>query len=117
MIGNEITPSNSYHPQTDGQAEIVNKSIEGYLRNNVSNQQHAWVKWLHLGEYCYNISHHMSIGMPPFYALYGYDALSLVDLLLLDSRVPATSDFVKQSQDIIRSLKDNLQHAQNQLVC
>ena len=31
--------------------------------------------------------------MPPFRALYGYDALSFVDLVLLDSRVPATSDF------------------------
>ena len=84
------------------------------MRNYVSNQQHAWVKWLHLGEYCYNTSHHISIGMPPFHDLYGYDALSFVDLVLLDSRVPTTSDFFKQSQDIIRSLKNNLQHAQNQ---
>ena len=84
------------------------------MGNYVSNQKHAWVKWLHLGEYWYNTSHHMSIGMPPFCALYGYDSLSFVDLILFDSRVPATSDFIKQSQDIIRSLKDNLQHAQNQ---
>ena len=56
----------------------------------------------------------MSISMPPLHALYGYDALSFVDLVLLDRRVPTTSDFVRQSQDIIRSLKDNLQHAQNQ---
>ena len=55
----------------------------------------------------------MSIGMPPFHTLYGYDALSFVDLVLSDSRVPTASDYVKQSQDIIRSLKDNLQHAQN----
>ena len=114
MEGIELTPSTSYHPQTDGQTKIVNKWIEGYLRNYVSNQQHAWVKWLHLGECCYNTSHHMSIGMPHFCPLYGYDALSFVDLALSDSRVPTASDFVKQSQDIIRSLKDNLQHAQNQ---
>jgi hypothetical protein len=56
----------------------------------------------------------MTIGMPPFYALYGYDALFFVDLVLLDSRVSAASDFFRQSQDIIRSLKDNLQHARNQ---
>ena len=56
----------------------------------------------------------MSIGMPPFHALYGYNALSFVDLVHLDRKVPGASDFVKQSQDIIRSLKDNLQHAQNQ---
>ena len=33
LSGIELTPSTSYHPQTDGQIEIVNKWIEGYLRN------------------------------------------------------------------------------------
>ena len=76
LVGTELTPSTSYHPQTDGQTEIVNKWLEGYLRNYVSGQQRAWLKWLHLGEYCYNNTHHMSIGKSPFYALYGYHALS-----------------------------------------
>jgi len=110
LVGTKLTLSTIYHPKIDGQIEIVNKWIEGYLRNYVSNQQHAWVKWLHLWEYCYNTSHHMSIGMTPFCALYGYDSLSFVDLVLSNSRVLAKSDFFKQSQDIIRSLKDNLQH-------
>eukprot|EP00253_Pinus_taeda_P017880 PITA_17880 len=61
LVGTELTPSTRYHPQTDGKTEIVNKWLEGYLRNYVSGQQRAWLKWLHLGEYCYNTSHHMSI--------------------------------------------------------
>ena len=71
LVGTELKPSTSYHPQTDGQTKIVNKWLEGYLHNYVSGQQRAWLKWLHLGEYCYNTSHHISIGMSPFYALYG----------------------------------------------
>lgn len=108
-----LTPSTSYHPQTNGQTEIVNKWIEAYLRSYVSNQQGAWVKWLQLGDHCYNTSHHMYIGMPPFRSLYSYDAFSFADLIFSDSRVPAASDFVKQSQEVLRSLKDNLHHAQN----
>lgn len=42
------TPSTSYHPQMDGQTEIVNKWIEGYLRNYITRQQSAWIKWLHM---------------------------------------------------------------------
>jgi hypothetical protein len=107
-------PSTSYHPQTDGKTEIVNKWLEGYLRNYVSGQQKAWIKWLHLGEHCYNTTYHMSIGMTPFKALYGYDATTFVDRAFGDNRAPKAKDWIQESQDILRTLKDNLQMTQNQ---
>ena len=56
----------------------------------------------------------MLIAMTPFRALYNYDALSLVDLAVSDSRVPLAQDLVQENQDIMRSLKENLWQAQNQ---
>jgi hypothetical protein len=88
LVGMDLTPSTSYHPQTDGQTEIVIKWVEGYLKNYVAGQQRAWVKWLHLGEYCYNTTHHMSISMPPFIALYGYDSLTFMEIAFGDSISP-----------------------------
>lgn len=85
LVRMELTPSSSYHPQTDGQTKRVNKWLERYLRNYVTCQQRTWIQWLHLGEFCYNIRHHMSIGMTPFRALYGYDALTFCYALNLKS--------------------------------
>ena len=89
LVGMELTSSTSYHPQTNGQIEIVNKWLEGYLCNYVSGQQRAWLRWLHLGVYCYNTSHHMSIDMSPFYALYRYHPLSFADVMFGDSKAPS----------------------------
>lgn len=56
----------------------------------------------------------MSMQMSPFMALYGYEAPSFLRLLFGDSRVPKAKDLLQESQDIMRSLKENLQKAQNQ---
>jgi hypothetical protein len=38
LVGTKLTPSTSYHPYIDGKTEIVNKWVEGYLRNYVGGQ-------------------------------------------------------------------------------
>jgi hypothetical protein len=114
LVGTELTPSTSYHPQTDRKIEIVKKWLEGYLRNYVSRKQKVWIKWLHLGEHCYNTTYHMSTGMTPFKALYGYDATTFLDRVFGDSRAPKAKYWIQESQDILPTLKYNLQMAQNQ---
>ena len=74
----------------------------------------AWEKWLHLGEFCYNTTFHMSIGMSPFKALYGYDALTFYDIIFGDSIAPKGKYWVEDNQENLKLLKDNLQVAQNQ---
>lgn len=113
MVGTDLTPSISYHSQTHGQTEIVNKWLEGYLRNYVARQQRTWIKWLHLGEFCYNTTFHMPIGMTPFKALYIYDTPTIVELVFGDSRAPKAKDWLQESQSILKALKDNLQIVQN----
>jgi hypothetical protein len=88
--------------------------VEGYLHNYVLGKQKAWVKWLHLGEYCYNTTYHMSIGMSHFHALYIYDPLTFVEIVFGDSRAPMVQDWIQKSQDILSELKYCLHTAQNQ---
>ena len=113
MVQTKLATRTSYHPQSDRHTDIVNKWIEGYLRNYVVGQQRTWIKWLHLGEYCYNTTHHMSIKMTPFKALYGYEALNFPNLDFGDSKAPKAKDWVQDSQDILKVLKENLQATQN----
>src|ERR1700678_3475917 len=52
--------------------------------------------------------------MTPFKALYSYDPISFVEIAFGANRAPMVQDWVQQSQDILRELKDHLQRAQNQ---
>ena len=55
MIGTKLAMSSTYHSQTNGQIEIVNKCLEGYLCWYSSNKQSQWMKFLRLVEWWYNV--------------------------------------------------------------
>ena len=73
--------------------------------------------WLHLGEYCYNTTFHMSIDMSPFWALYGYDALLFFDVIFGASKAPRAKEWIQESQDILCDLKDNISTTQISRSC
>ena len=45
-LGTNLGMSTAYHPQTDGQSERTNRTLEQYLRNYTSVNQSDWSKWL-----------------------------------------------------------------------
>ena len=69
-LGTQLAHSSSYHPQSNGKTEIVNKCLEGYLCCFVSVKQTQWVKWFPLAEWWYNTSFHTAAKMTPFMKLY-----------------------------------------------
>ncbi|CAJ2644784.1 unnamed protein product [Trifolium pratense] len=70
-LGTKLRMSSAYHPQTDGQTERTNQSLEDLLRACVLDDRGSWDDVLPLVEFTYNNSYHASIGMAPFEALYG----------------------------------------------
>jgi len=64
--------STAYHPESDGQTERTNRTLEQILRYYCSHQQGQWDEYLDRAEFCYNNSRHASIGTTPFFANYGY---------------------------------------------
>jgi len=73
--------SSSYHPQTDGQIEVLNIWWEAYLRCFTSDHPHSWYQYLHLAELWYNISYHSAIGTSPFRAFYSQPPPTTLDIL------------------------------------
>ena len=71
--GTKLHYSTAYHPQSDGQTEVVNRCLEQYLRAFTFEQPSKWHKYLPWAELCYNTTFHRVIGMTPHQALYGYN--------------------------------------------
>lgn len=58
------------HPQTEGQTEVLNKTLETYLRCYCSDSQHDWDLYLPLAEWWYNLTFQSSIQTSPYEELY-----------------------------------------------
>lgn len=65
--------SSSYHPETDGQTERQNQTLEQYLRCYCCLEQDDWASWLPIAEFAYNDSVHATTGITPFRAYHGAD--------------------------------------------
>ncbi|KAF8697758.1 hypothetical protein RHS03_07701, partial [Rhizoctonia solani] len=65
--------SSAYHPQSNGQTEQVNPSIEHFLRAYSGVNQRDWTRWLPMAEFAYNNTVHSSTGKSPFKALYSWE--------------------------------------------
>ncbi|KAH9762794.1 hypothetical protein KPL70_000939 [Citrus sinensis] len=102
----------AYHPQTDGQTEVVNKCLEQYLRCMVGDRPKEWVKWLPLAEWWYNTSYHLSTRMTPFEAVYGRPPPSYIAYIPGTSTVATVDLSLKDRDAMIRLLKANLVDAQ-----
>ena len=71
LLGIKSTMSTAYHPQTDGQTERVNQSLEQYLRCYVDYNTTNWSELLSPAEFAYNNAAHEGTKYTPFYLEYG----------------------------------------------
>lgn len=69
--GTLLRMSSAYHPQTDGQTEVTNRTIEQYLRAFVHHKPSLWHRYLPWAEYHYNTSYHTAAGITPYQVVYG----------------------------------------------
>jgi hypothetical protein len=71
LLGTRLCVSSSFHPQTDGQTERVNQTLEAYLRHFVSATFNDWNLLLSRAEFAHNNAFHESVQATPFYLNHG----------------------------------------------
>ena len=96
LSGTKLAMSSAYHPQIDGQTEVVNRGLEQYLDAFVQDNPYTWITLLSWAEFHYNTNYHSSLKMSPFQALYG--------------RIPPTIPRYTKSSTSVQALDDILAH-------
>jgi hypothetical protein len=109
-LGTQLTMSTAFHPQTDGQTERANRTLEEMLRSYVSFQQKDWDEHLVAAELAFNASKHASTGFTPFYLNGGREVSVPLDLALEEARSARQPDAATRIQQLHRDLEAAKEH-------
>jgi hypothetical protein len=76
-FGTRLAMFTGYHPQTDGQSEVMVRALKEMLRHYLSHNQKDWTQLLSALEFAYNNSINASTGLTPFELDLGYHPVTL----------------------------------------
>ncbi|TAQ83095.1 hypothetical protein B7494_g8581 [Chlorociboria aeruginascens] len=114
--------STAYHPQTDGQSEVLNRIVEDYLRAFTAEDQTTWAQLLPLAQFAYNNSRSHATQISPNRALYGIDCAIRIKIseerIHQDSSnmaVPAAKDRITKLEELRSQLIVKLTAAQERM--
>jgi hypothetical protein len=117
LLDVKLTPSTSFHPQTDGQTERTNRILEQVLRNYVNQRQDNWDLCLAPAEFAYNNAVQTSTKMSPFFCDLGRHPL-VADALLLPyqfherTAVDSTAKFLEKMNSVLQDAREEIREAQ-----
>jgi hypothetical protein len=118
-LGVELNLSTAFHPQTDGQTERVNQTLETYLRHFSNFQQDDWTDLLPMAEYAYNTAVSEATKVSPFFANYGFNPETQwaeeSDPSEMEWSNPASEKLLVRFQKIWSYLQDNIVDAQQRM--
>jgi hypothetical protein len=112
LAGVTLRLSTAFHPQMDGQSEVVNKIIAMYLRCITGDRSRAWVDWLSWAEYCYNTSFRSALRTTPFEVVYARLPQPILPYRSGSAHTEATATLLRARDDILTEARQRLIQAQ-----
>ena len=105
MQGTQLYMSSSYHPESNGQTEVVNRCLETYLRCFTTEQPRQWSLWIP----CQNF------GITPFEVVYGRKPPTMVQHIPGEVKLEVVAQDLRDQDEALRQLKLHLTKAKAQM--
>ena len=116
-LGTKLLFSITCHPKTDGQMEVVNRTLSTLLRTIIKKNLKEWEECLPHIEFAYNRVVHSTTNMCPFEVVYGFKPLAPIDLLLCRNNVTwMLSSMLNMSKRYIQRQRKNWRRRCNTLL-
>ena len=80
-LGTNLSFSSAYHPQTNGQTEVVNRSLGNILRSLVYKNPKQWDLALAQADFDYKDTPNRSTGMSPFQIIFRMHPIGVYELI------------------------------------
>lgn len=115
QLGTKLQMSTAFHPQTDGQTERQNRTLEEMLRAYVSYEQDDWDQHLAAAELAHNCAEQASTGYSPYYLNHGHHPQLPIDDAVKISNIsnnPTAAERIQQLHESLDRAKAALKEAQ-----
>jgi len=106
-LGTKLLFSTTCHPQTNGQTEVVNRTLTQLLRAVIQKNLKNWEDCLPFIEFAYNRSVHSTTEFSPFEIVYGFNSLTLMDLIPLPIDERVSLDGNRKAQ-VVKTLHESV---------
>ena len=117
-LGTKLHMSSGYHPQTDGQTERMNRTLEEMLRSfcGAESMQDRWEHYLPVAEFQYNNGTQASTGYTPFFLNTGQHPHTPASLTAgadaVTMQVPAADSWLQAMEEALQAARAAVERAQ-----